>query len=350
MALIRVTAVLFSLENKGASATSHYRVSKSSTSSSIPWLTTKRPRNNHNLERILSQRGGYSSGDSDPYSTSTAYGAVTTPTQQHQHQQITTDSYQAEQEQQQLQQAEQEEDDGFYYPPDDAIGVGGDDPLTETVQQRVEQWKAQQREQATLTENNIPNKAQENASLLATVSKGSRTIIFFFLMWRDIHLFEIADQALKGSMRVFLVTPLVFLFVANLLGAVASLAGSQSHGTKRRLKAILNADKLVEVFLLAFYFIRLTIAPSKYTPREIYVANVCHSILFLLQCQAFTRVSWDDKNQPQYTRKEVASSDDAPNEVEDLAGQPYYTQQGNYQQPKSQNYGAIYETNPQYGR
>jgi len=59
-------------------------------------------------------------------------------------------------------------------------------------------------------------------------------------------------------------------------------------------QAILNLDKLLEAILILFYFCRLTIAPSKYTPREIFVSNTLHSIFFILQCQAFTRLSWDD--------------------------------------------------------
>lgn len=53
-------------------------------------------------------------------------------------------------------------------------------------------------------------------------------------------------------------------------------------------------DKLVEGMLILYSFTRLTIAPSKYTPREMYVSSILHSFVFILQCQAFTRLSWDD--------------------------------------------------------
>lgn len=51
----------------------------------------------------------------------------------------------------------------------------------------------------------------------------------------------------------------------------------------------------MEVVLIIFYFIRLTVLPSRYTPREVYLANVVHSVLFVVQCQAFTRLLWDER-------------------------------------------------------
>jgi hypothetical protein len=171
-------------------------------------------------------------------------------------------------------------------------GSSGEDPFHETVQQRVDNWKTTQREQAESMMQS-PRDAQGRVKMLTSVSKGSRAIIFFFLMWRDVHLYEVADQVTKGLGRLLLVTPLCLLFVANMAGAVASLT-SPSHSAKRRLKAILNCDKLVEALLILFSFMRLTVFPSKHVPREIYIANVLHSFVFILQCQAFTRLSWDE--------------------------------------------------------
>jgi hypothetical protein len=81
------------------------------------------------------------------------------------------------------------------------------------------------------------------------------------------------------------------LFIANLVGMVASFS-SPSHSAKKRLKAILNLDKVLEAILLFWYFIRLTVAPSRYVPREVFIASTLHSVFFIIQCQAFTRVSW----------------------------------------------------------
>jgi hypothetical protein len=110
---------------------------------------------------------------------------------------------------------------------------------------------------------------------------------------------QVADQVVKGLFRTVLVVPLALLFLANLAGVVASLSMAASsmaasHNTKKKLKAILNLDKLVEVALIAVAFVRFTIFPSPTTPREVYVGNIFHSVVFLLQCQGVTRLSWDD--------------------------------------------------------
>jgi hypothetical protein len=101
----------------------------------------------------------------------------------------------------------------------------------------------------------------------------------------------VADQTYKGLLRLVTVIPLLLLFISNLAGAVASIT-SPSHSAKKRLKAILNLDKLVEMLIILFNFGRLTLFPSQYTPREIYIANTLHSVFFILQSQAFTRLTW----------------------------------------------------------
>jgi hypothetical protein len=165
----------------------------------------------------------------------------------------------------------------------------------ETVQDGVERWRqeqlAQQQNYLRPESEMNPRDSQGRMKLLASVSKGSRSVIFFILMWRDIHLYELADQAFKGTFRLLMVTPLISLFIGNMAGVVASFT-QQSHASKKRMKAILNLDKLVEGILLVYYFVRLTVIPSKHIPREIYVAKTLHSVIFLVQLQAYTRVTW----------------------------------------------------------
>jgi len=87
-----------------------------------------------------------------------------------------------------------------------------------------------------------------------------------------------------------------FLAVANLMGVFLSLSSSPSHGTKRRLKAILNLDKLTELFNIGWKAAMLFVGP--YTPdfpRETYVVQIMHSAFFLLQCHTVTRLVWDEK-------------------------------------------------------
>jgi succinate dehydrogenase hydrophobic anchor subunit len=201
-----------------------------------------------------------------------------------------------------------------------------DDPFHETVQERVDYWRTQQRQQAAANMYS-PRDEKGRMKLLTSVGKGSRALIFFVLMWRDVHLYEVADQLKSGLTRLFFVIPLAVLFIANMAGAVASIT-SPSQSAKKRLKAILNLDKLLEVLLIVFYFLRLTIAPSKYTPREIYISNTLHSVFFILQCQAFTKMSWDETAaQPvnSYTTMEPEKASTTPSST--LADDGWYDSQ-----------------------
>ena len=246
-----------------------------------------------------------------------------------------------QQQQQALENGYNQQDAYLYQDPSTQLGAPpemlDENPFPETVQERVERWKTQQREQAMLTSQEIPNTSGQQAmSLLGTVSKGARTVIFFLLMWRDISLFETADQvfASKPLMRAMIVTPLIGLFLANMAGAIYSLTmTSSSHSTtKRRLKAILNVDKLLEMALAVFYAIRLCLVPSRYTTREVYMSNLFHSILFIIQCNAFTRVTWNDQQPPEF----IKSGKDGDEPTVTDADRPYPEQTQYYPQSSSQ--------------
>ena len=103
--------------------------------------------------------------------------------------------------------------------------------------------------------------------LLASVSKGSIALFFFILMWRAVHHYELADLAFKGSTRLFIVLPPVILFLGNMAGCVGSLMSNGALG-KKRMKAILNLNKLMEIALMAYNVSRLVLVPSKLVVRE----------------------------------------------------------------------------------
>ena len=208
---------------------------------------------------------------------------------------------------------QQQQQQYSYEPPFDST-LNQEDPYHETVQERVEAWKHQQALHQQEYQAS-PRDAQGRVKLLTSVGKGSRALIFFLLLWRTMHLYEVADQSRRGWARLVLVTPLMFLFVGNLLGVVFSLS-TPGHAAKRRLKAILNLDKLVETVLLLYCFGRLTLFPSKYVDREIFISNIFHSILFLLQCQAFTRLSWDEQVAPGMHTYQAAQQQRQPSYVE----------------------------------
>lgn len=201
--------------------------------------------------------------------------------------------------QEQQQQQYENNSDQYFEPPGSATTQDEPDPLHETVQERLDQWRtAQLMNSAKYQESPLDDRGRRK--LLTSVGKGSRAAIFFFLMWRDVHLYESAVTAAtaRSSISLMILTvPLIMLFLANMAGAVVSLT-SPSHAAKKRLKAILNLDKLVEVVVAIYAALRLTIWPgsnnSRFMPRELHINSILHAAFFFLQCQAFTRLSWDE--------------------------------------------------------
>jgi hypothetical protein len=187
-------------------------------------------------------------------------------------------------------------EDGFdnYNPP---LGSEAEDQLfQESVQERVDRWKSEQLKQygqVSAYDEANPRDANGRLKLLQNVGKGSRALIFLIVMWRDIYLLELADMSFKGGLRVMVRTFLGILFVGNMAGTAASIT-SQGHTANKRLKAILNLDKLVEATLLCWSFLRLTILPTRFVPRETFIVGIFHSLFFIVQMQAFTRLTWEE--------------------------------------------------------
>jgi hypothetical protein len=163
----------------------------------------------------------------------------------------------------------------------------------QTFQERIDTWKNYQMEHAAEQQASLhPRDEKGQMKLLMSVSKGSRALTFFILMWRNVHLYETVDQNFKGALRFMGVLPLTILFIANMAGVVASIT-SPGHSAKKRLKAILNLDKLLEVYLILFSIMKLIFSSSSnLIPREVYIARILHSTFFIIQCQTVTRFVW----------------------------------------------------------
>ena len=222
----------------------------------------------------------------------------------------------------------------------------------ESVQDRVDKWRNEQMQKyghLTPEQEASPRDETGRAKLVQHVSKGARAMIFFLLMWRNMTLFDIADQSIKGPFARRLVrTVVTVMFVGNLAGAVASFT-SPSHSAKRRMKMILNGDKFIEIVMLFHYFLRLTILPSELVPREVIFAGAFHSLFFLFQAQAFTRLTWDEniappppKTQSRFERQQSAFQYDelsAPQRTWSDEPSPLYvsnpTYEGNYNDNRS---------------
>jgi hypothetical protein len=202
-------------------------------------------------------------------------------------------------------------------------GVGGDfmdvmssnnDPMygyRETVEDRIDAWRKQQQHmQQTQSAADAASAVDEQGrfKLFTTVSKVSVSFFFFILMWRTVHHYELADSTFGPSgkrtsgggfraalVRTIVLSPLVVLFLGEMIGAILGLSGGgggQSHATKKRLKGILNLHKGVELVMMAYNIVRLAIFPSRYTIREVYIGRTISNFFFLLQCQLYTKLSW----------------------------------------------------------
>ena len=186
--------------------------------------------------------------------------------------------------------------------------------------------------------------------LFTTVSRISVSFFFFILMWRTVHHYELADLTFSSAatgggdgksspiLRIIVVTPLVILFIGEMMGAILGLTGglgiggggsndNASHATKKRLKGILNLHKVnilllskrlshtnmipqplfyhfllqtqhnikfqgVELSMIIYNVIRLAIWPSRYVIREVYIGRTIANFFFLMQCQLYTKLSW----------------------------------------------------------
>lgn len=213
----------------------------------------------------------------------------------------------------------------------------------ESVEERLASWRHLQQQkyenQSALDAAN-PRDDDGRMKLLASVSKGSISLFFFILMWRSVHHFELADQSFKGSTRLVMVLPTVLLFLGNMVGCVATLmtaAATDGRKNKKRMKAVLNLNKLVEITLMAYNIMRLIFFPNRYVMREIYVGRTLSNFLFIIQCQLFTKVTW---GAAQMKQELTGGTDYATNglEYEDDANYTYGNNNNNNQY--SDAYGA----------
>lgn len=207
------------------------------------------------------------------------------------------------------------------YVADGIAGSSASDPMheyRETVEDRIDAWRKQQQQmQQTRTAADAASVVDDQGSikLFTTVSRASVSIFFFILMWRTVHHYELADASFRSGAssglggrttlrsalsRTVVVTPLVVLFLGEMIGAVLGLTGgaeglsSASRATKKRLKGILNLHKGIELVMICYNIVRLAIWPSRYVPREIYIGRIISNFFFLMQAQLYTKLNWDE--------------------------------------------------------
>ena len=133
------------------------------------------------------------------------------------------------------------------------------------------------------------------------LSKASLSMWFFILMWRAMAHYEMVDVPSMVWRQVAIIPPAI-LFVANMVGFVLTVTTpSALRSTKLKFKALLNLNKLVEILLIIYYFLRLTILPNPFVQKEIYVGKMLYCVMYLVFSQGLTKVSWGAAIEQQQT-------------------------------------------------
>mmetsp|Transcript_20938 Transcript_20938/g.24093 ORF Transcript_20938/g.24093 Transcript_20938/m.24093 type:complete len:297 (+) Transcript_20938:172-1062(+) len=226
-------------------------------------------------------------------------------------------------------------------PEDDLLSTGAGYSSQErdslSFEEQAAAWRKYQQEnmmQQTPEQMHSPTDEQGRMKLFASTTRFSVGMWFFFLIFRSVHHFELADSVTKKNplMKVFLGVPTVSLFVMNLIGFVSVVLGTHQKGkTKKTLKAILNWNKLIEIICALYFTTRLTIFPSKNIPRELYIGQIIHNAVFVVMGQTFTKVAWGSPDEykpfsamPQRTSQEELDPDYNNYYTENDQQQSYY--------------------------
>jgi len=164
-----------------------------------------------------------------------------------------------------------------------------------SVEEHFQAWQLEQQQryenQSQLDQQN-PRDEQGRVKLSFVVSRASISVLFFVLIMRSLHHFELTDKMFKKSpLRPFFIFPTIILFLSNMAGFVAAFS-TPSSKTKRRMKAVINLNKLFELCQFLYCICRIIIFPNKYVERDIYVGRSLGHFIILAQCQLMTKVAW----------------------------------------------------------
>ena len=131
-----------------------------------------------------------------------------------------------------------------------------------------------------------------NQSPLARkVNSMSIGILFMLLVWRNLSVYELADQFVSKRMRLLTLPPLVAILLSNLLGFLMNVM--RPHGFKNLLKLILATNISRECVELV-YNVAMVFSRSRYSsiPRDVYVGRFFMNVWWTAFCLSFSRSRW----------------------------------------------------------
>lgn len=135
-----------------------------------------------------------------------------------------------------------------------------------------------------------PNQQQINP-LLKQATTASIGVLFGILIWRSLTAYEYADQFSVGILRLFAVSPVVLILLANILGFLLNIAKPLNF--KVHLKLILAMNIIREWVELCYNVYKIVFTNSKaIIPREVYFGRFFMNVWWSLLCFSFARSRW----------------------------------------------------------
>lgn len=121
-----------------------------------------------------------------------------------------------------------------------------------------------------------------------TVSVG---ILFMLLIWRNLGVYEMADQFASLRMRALTLPPMIAILLLNLGGFL--LNAMRPQGFKNQLKGVLAANTLREWVELTFN-VAMVLSRSRYSsiPRDVYIGRFFMNIWWITFCVSFSKSRW----------------------------------------------------------
>ena len=111
------------------------------------------------------------------------------------------------------------------------------------------------------------------------------------LIWRNLSVYEMADQFVSLRMRSLTVPAMMFLLSADLLAFLVNVMRPDSF--KNQLKAVLALNTLREYVELLYNAFKL-VSSSRYAPipRDIYIGRFFMNVWWSAFCVSFIKSRW----------------------------------------------------------
>jgi hypothetical protein len=148
--------------------------------------------------------------------------------------------------------------------------------------------------------------------LLKQANTFSVGLLFMLLVWRNLGVYELADQFVSLRMRALTLPPLIAIMIANLAGFLINVMKPQ--GFKNQLKVILAVNTVRE-WIEMVYNIVVVIGSSRYSsiPRDVYIGKFFMNVWWIAFCVSFSKSRWVLSVPPFHTFKNSAPSGTPPN-------------------------------------